>query len=239
MNIKIKKISLFTLYQALSAAFCVIVVLSNILSAKMVKLPLFFDLSIPAGLITYPFTFLITDLVTEVFGPKKAKLMVYVALGMNVLSFGLIHLALILPSSLESESAAFQAVLGLSGLRIFASLTAYIIAQLLDIQLYSQIRQWTGPRFLWVRNNGSTCISQIADTFIVDIIYLYWGLSMGLGEVIPIMGISYAYKAFFSFAITPLFYLSVYLVKTLGKKNSISSYPKYEPLGPVGVSETL
>lgn len=212
--ISINKPSSFTLYQIISASFCAIVVISNIISAKMVKLPYFQDFSIPAGLITYPLTFLLSDLVTEVFGPKKAKLMVYIALAMNLLGFGIIQLALILPASIEGEQAVFNAVLGLSGLRIFSSLTAYLAAQIVDIQLYALIKKWTGPRFLWLRNNGSTCASQIVDTVIVDIIYLYWGLGMGLMEVGTIMCISYAYKAFFSVAITPLFYLSVFLVKT-------------------------
>lgn len=208
------KISLSTLYQLLSAAFCVIVVISNIISAKMVKLTTLQDFIIPAGLITYPLTFLLSDLVTEIFGPKKAKAMVYIALVMNLLSFGIIQLALMLPSTMEEEQVLFKSVLGLSSLRIFASLTAYLIAQILDIQLYALIKKWTGPRFLWLRNNGSTCVSQMVDTILVDLIYLYWGLGMSLHEVIPIMFLSYTYKAVFNIATTPLFYLSVFLVKT-------------------------
>jgi len=203
-----------TLYQFLNAAFCVVVVVSNIISAKMVQLPIFYDFSIPAGLITYPLTFLLSDLVTEIFGAKKARLMVYNALAMNILSFGIIQLALILPNSIEEEQQAFKAVLALSGLRIFSSLTAYIVAQIVDIQLYALIKSWTGSRFLWLRNNGSTCVSQLIDTVLIDIIFLYWGLEMGFREVVGIMLISYMYKALFSFAITPLFYLAVFLVKT-------------------------
>lgn len=220
---QIKKPSLFTLYQLISATFCIIVVLSNIISAKMVKLPFLQDFSIPAGLITYPFTFLLSDLVTEIFGPKRAKLMVYIALAMNLLSFGIIQLALILPSTIQEEQVAFTLVLGLSGLRIFSSLTSYLLAQIVDIQIYALIKKWTGERFLWLRNNGSTCTSQLLDTILVDIIYLYWGLAMGLNEVLPIMFISYIYKALFSIASTPLFYLCVFLVKTNWKLSILQS----------------
>lgn len=203
-----------TLYQIISATFCVLVVMSNIISAKMVQLPFFQDFSIPAGLITYPFTFLLSDLVTEVFGAKKAKQMVYMALGLSLLSFGIIQFALILPASNLLEQNLFAAVLGLSGLRIFSSLTAYLISQLVDIQLYALIKKWTGQKWLWLRNNGSTCISQGVDTVVIDVIYLYLGLGMGWNEVLPIMAFSFAYKAFFSIANTPLFYLSVYLVQS-------------------------
>jgi queuosine precursor transporter len=201
------------LYQILCAAFCVIVVISNIISAKMIKLPFFFDFTIPAGLITYPLTFLLSDLVTELFGAKEAKWMVYVAFAMCLLSFGIIQVALLLPAHAEYGQGAFQEVLGLSGLRIFSSLAAYLISQIVDIQLYALIKRWTGMRFLWLRNNASTCLSQIVDTVVIDILFLYWGLGMEMRVVAPIMALSYAYKAFFSVANTPLFYLFVYWLR--------------------------
>lgn len=208
----IKSRILQAIYQVICASFCVIVVISNILSAKMVTLP-FLALSIPAGLITYPLTFLLSDLMTEIFGAKKAKLMVYIALAMSLLSFGMIQIVLLLPESGFDEQKAFQAVLGLSGLRIFSSLSSYLISQLVDIQLYAAIKQWTGPKFLWLRNNGSTCISQIVDTVMIDLIFLWWGLGMTMAEVVPIMLFSYAYKAFFSVACTPIFYFLVFLMR--------------------------
>jgi uncharacterized integral membrane protein (TIGR00697 family) len=214
----IKSRTLQVLYQAICASFCVIVVVSNILSAKMVALPLL-ALSIPAGLIIYPLTFLLSDLVTEIFGARRAKLMVYIALAMSLLSFGMIHVGLLLPTNSLDEQGAFQTVLGLSGLRIFSSLISYVTSQLVDIQLYAAIKRWTGPKFLWLRNNGSTCVSQIVDTVMIDLIFLWWGLEMTMAEVVPIMLFSYAYKAFFSVACTPVFYLCVFLIQ--GKWQSV------------------
>lgn len=205
------------IYQVICASFCVIVVISNILSAKMAALPLL-PLAIPAGLIIYPLTFLLSDLVTELFGARRAKLMVYIALAMSLLSFGLIQAALLLPESGRDEQKAFETVLGLSGLRIFSSLVSYITSQLVDIQLYAAIKRWTGPKFLWLRNNGSTCVSQIVDTVMIDLLFLWWGLGMTMAEVAPIMLFSYAYKAFFSAACTPIFYLLVFLIR--GKRPS-------------------
>lgn len=207
--IKSKKLQI--LYQSICASFCVIVVLSNILSAKMVMLPLL-AFSIPAGLITYPLTFLLSDLVTEIFGANRAKMMVYIALGVSLLSFAMIQICLMLPAA-GSEEQAFQAVLGLSGLRVFSSLISYVTAQIVDIQLYAAIKRWSGPKFLWLRTNGSTCISQIVDTVMIDLIFLWWGLGMTMVEVAPIMVFSYAYKAVFSIACTPLFYFFIFLIQ--------------------------
>ncbi|MBA2728738.1 MAG: queuosine precursor transporter [Parachlamydiaceae bacterium] len=201
------------LLQVISTAFCVIVVMSNIISAKMIQMPFMPNFVIPAGLITYPLTFLLSDLVTEFYGAKKAKLMVYIALGMSLLSFGIIQLALMLPESIPGSQTAFQEVLGLSGLRIFSSLAAYLVAQIVDIQIYAKIKSWTGTRFLWLRNNGSVWISQGVDTVIIDIVYLYWGLGMSWADVAPIMALSLIYKSAFSVVNTPVLYLCVYLVK--------------------------
>ncbi|KAF3361895.1 hypothetical protein PHSC3_001549 [Chlamydiales bacterium STE3] len=206
-------------YHAISTTFCVIVVLSNIISAKIVVLP-YLNFSIPAGLITYPLTFLLGDLVTEIFGVKKAKLMIYTALGMNLLSFGIIEITLLLPTEMLETQNAFHTVLDLSSLRIFSSLIAYIVAQIADIYLYAMIKRWTGPNLLWLRNNGSTCISQMIDTLIIDIIFLYWGLGMAMNQVLPIMIFSYAYKTFFSLSSTPLFYFCVFIIQKKLKYNN-------------------
>ncbi len=210
---KNSKESNHTIYQIISAAFCVIAVISNIISAKMVQVPFVEDFSIPAGLIMYPLTFLLSDFVTEIFDAKKAKLMVYIALGMNLLSFAIIQATLLMPAINEAEQLAFKAIMGLSGLRIFSSLISYLVSQIADIQIYAYIKKLTGPHFLWLRNNASTCISQVIDTILIDIIYLYWGLGMEMKNVWPIMLFSFAYKTFFSVANTPLFYLLVYLGK--------------------------
>lgn len=197
------------LYQVICTCFCSIALLSNILSAKMVLLPLI-NLAIPAGLICYPLTFLLSDLVTEIFGAQRAKLMVYIALGVSLFSFCLIELALSLPS-IRIDS--FQATLELSGLRIFSSLTSYIASQIAGIRLYAAIKRRTGEKWLWLRNNGSMFASQIIDTVMIDLLFLWWGLGMTLTQVAPIMLFSYAYKAFFSAACTPLFYLLVFLIR--------------------------
>ncbi len=197
-------------YSIISATFCVLVVLSNILSAKMVDCGW---IVIPAGLIIYPLTFVLSDLVNEIFGPQKTRAMVYMALGTALLSYCLIQLTLYLPAQASDDAQAFQRVMGLSGLRIFSSLAAYLVAHLLDIQLYALLKKWTGLRFLWLRNNSSTWVSQLVDTILIDLLFLYGGLGISMAQVIPIMVVSFAYKALFSVANTPVLYLLVYLMR--------------------------
>lgn len=197
--------------------FSVIVVLSNILSAKMVLLPLV-NMAIPAGLLFYPLTFLLSDLVTENYGARVAKFMVYVALSMNLVGFALIEIALMLPGE---NQQFFQMTLGLSSLRIFSSLAAFTLSQVVDIQLYGFLKKLTQDKHLWLRNNGSVVIAQAVDTVVIDLLYLYGGLHFTLNEIWPVMLFSMSYKVLFSLASTPLFYLLVHLSKKIDPSKAI------------------
>ncbi|MCY3975111.1 MAG: queuosine precursor transporter [Simkaniaceae bacterium] len=201
-------------YRIISSLFCVSVVLSNIVSAKMVRIALFRDLTVPAGLIIYPITFFISDLVTEVYGVKNAKKMIYHAFGMSIFAYLIIEVVIILPSANGYDQRRFEEVLGLNGILLFASLTAYLCSQILDVRLYALIKNRTGrDRLLWLRNNGSTLIAQIVDTVIVDTIYLQCGVGLELAEILPIMTFSYAYKCTCSVFLTPIFYIFYYIAK--------------------------
>lgn len=197
------------LYQGVSALFCTTVVVSNLISAKMVQLPLFEGFSVPAGLLTYPLTFILSDLATELFDSRLAKQMVYHALGASLLAYALIMLAMWLPGSEHEASLAFREVFGWNGLIVSASLTAFVTAQLLDVRLYAWIKQWTGDHHLWLRNNGSTLLSQFVDTLLVNIIHLYLGRGMPMNTVVQIMLFAYTYKALLSMINTPLYYFLV------------------------------
>lgn len=179
----------------------------------MILLPCFHNFSIPAGLITYPLTFFISDFITEIYGTKKAKEMVHHAFGMSIVAYLIIKIALILPSPTLENQSHFEEILGLNGIILVASLTAYITSQTIDIYLYSAIKKWTGPNYLWVRNNGSTLIAQLIDTTIVNLIYLKGGVGMNMTQVFPIMAFSYVYKCTFSIVLTPLFYFLIFLFK--------------------------
>ncbi len=201
------------MYHILSTAFCVIAIVSNIISSKLVPVPFCHDFNVGAGLITYPLTFLISDLVTEIYGAQKARSMVYLAFATSLLSFLIIQATLLLPTANAEGNRPFQIVLGLNGVILFASLLAHIVSQTLDIQLYTWIKQRTGQRLLWLRNNGSTLVAQLADTFIVNTLFFYWGMNMPWAQVVSIMIFSYLYKSSFNFITTPLFYLGVFLMK--------------------------
>lgn len=207
-----------SLYLSLSSLFTLLVVLANLLSVKMVVLPFFSDYTIPFGVFLYPLTFLISDFITEIYGEKAARKIVYLSLMMNGVAICLIQLAIWTPSNNDN---AFSSIFGLSNLRILTSLTSYLIALLIDIKLYAWIKAKTNGNSLWLRANGSTLFSQMIDTVLVDLIFLFAILGMELSTTFVIIAFSFAYKAIISLLLTPVYYLAVKYTKS----NRVPAHP--------------
>lgn len=210
--------------------FAVLLILSN-MTLKLFKAPFFPNMALTSGLITYPITFLITDTVTEVWGKKRAKWMVLTAFSMNLLMLIFIQSTIALKahpswlvsqnpfgySSVEHYQIALRSVFSVSTYILIGSTIAYLVAQFLDIFLFDLIKKKTQGKHLWLRNNVSTCFSQLIDTFIMDGIVLYLGLGFDLKSCL-IIGLSvYTYKVIFALLDTPFVYmLTHYLKNKLG-----------------------
>lgn len=201
------------LYQTLSVIFCVLVVLSNVIATKLFPSPIFPNLALSSGMLLYPFTFVISDLVTEIYGPKKARYMVFLGFMMCVLSQCIIAIMLMLPSHQITNQLAIESVFQLSQAALFSSMAAYMVGQVLDIYLYDSIHQWTGDKHLWLRSNMSSLISQAYDTLCVTTLFYYFGVKLPIGDIVQILVISYLFKAFITSAMTPFLYQCIRWVK--------------------------
>lgn len=206
------------IYTGLCVLFCLLIVIGNLTYQKFVNLPIFeiytFELSV--GVILYPLTFLITDLITEFYGKARANFCVRLTLLMNIIIATILSCMDKLPATAWSQidAALFHQVFGLYGMVFIGSLVACYISQIIDVNLYLWIRKMTNGKYLWLRNNGSTAISLLIDTLIVI------ELATLLG-VLPkenkwcLIGNSYSWKLFFTVCSTPLFYGSVALIKRI------------------------
>tara|TARA_B100000674_G_scaffold76121_1_gene52934 strand:+ start:1993 stop:2757 length:765 start_codon:yes stop_codon:yes gene_type:complete len=126
------------------------------------------------GLIAYPITFLITDVVSEIYGHKKANYLVLSGIISSVIILGLIYIADILPaaefskpSNQKVDDETFNLVFGQFGVAMIASLFTYLICQLIDIKIFHYLKKKTKGKYLWLRNNFSTISSQLIDTFLI------------------------------------------------------------------------
>ena len=178
-----------------------------------------YTMSVPAGVIAYPFTFLATDLISELFGRKRAQMLVWVGFGMNVFMLLLMSINHWLPNSvgvsagLDLFEGVYQFMVG----NTIASMIAYLIAQSVDVRLYHFWKRLTKGKHLWLRNNASTTVSQLVDsTAIITILYIAGNLDDAVddaGAVIILILNSYLFKFFFALFDTPFMYLGVRLLK--------------------------
>jgi len=165
-----------------------------------------------AGVIAFPVTFIVTDVMNEYFGKAGIRFVTYIGLAMVVFAFGLLQIALAVPTAPISPvpDEAFASVFGTTTRVIIGSLVAYLIGQLVDIALFHRLRRWTEGRHLWLRATGSTLGSQFIDTFIVLTI-AFWG-QLAWGEIVAITLFNYGYKVGIAIGITPLVYLAHALI---------------------------
>ena len=223
-----QKISLNQTYLVLTTLFSVVLVLTNIIGVKLFQGPLNpASHALTTGIITYPVTFLLTDVVSEIWGAKKANAMVLIGFLMSLVMLIFIQLAIHLPphpywvapansfgfETVSEYQNAFNSVFSVNGKLLFGSMLAYMVAQLLDVRLYHMWKRITKGKHLWIRNNGSTSISQLVDTFIVNSILFYWGFGWEFWQGISVMFTIYCYKLMLAIIDTPLIYLSVAMIK--------------------------
>ena len=209
-------------FLVLSGFFLASLVLANAMVFKFVDIPLPFVglVTISAGVFPYPVTFLCTDLVSELYGKKRANALVITGFVISVYMLLLLLLGRALPvSHLQDEAIQehYMAVFGQSARAIFGSMVAYLLAQLIDVRLYHFWRKLTSDRHLWLRNNGSTMLSQLIDTTAVVTILFYgvWPLTQIGGVILA----SYAYKLLVAAADTPLMYLGTWMLRDIEEES--------------------
>ncbi len=190
-------------FTLLTSVFAAGLTISAVLATKVIAVGPF---SVPAGVLAFSLTFLCTDVANELCGPRTAYRIVASGFAALVVVLVLIELAIIWPSAeVWAHQEAFEIVMVQSGRVIVASLTAYIVSQWLDVWLFARIRNATGARFLWLRNNASTALAQLVDSGVfVTVAFL------GILPVAPLILGQWVVKLVIAALDTPLVYLAVY-----------------------------
>lgn len=147
----------------LNGIFITSLLIANVVSAKIVT---FGGLVIPAAIVAYPLTFLMTDIIGEIWGKEQANQSVKLGFICQLISLILIGLAIILPvAPFADNQAEFKGIMAQSFRVVAASLVAYYCSQSWDVWVFHKIRE-KGTGNKWLRNNLSTMTSQIIDTAI-------------------------------------------------------------------------
>lgn len=148
------------------------------------------------GVLPYPVTFLCTDFISELYGKKRASLLVWVGLGLNIWVLFILWIGGVLPPRtelgpdglpvLDDPDRTFFQIRQWTSMATLASMIAYLTAQLVDVHVFHQIKRVTGGRALWLRNNGSTLSSQMVDSLAVILITYFFtnAISIAPGETV-------------------------------------------------------
>lgn len=193
-------------------------------------------LQLAVGVLAYPLTFLCTDLISELYGRARANFMVTVGLVLNFFILGIMWLGNTLPAvgassqppwqtlmlaapvglptgeSVSGSVELFSLVYANTAGAVFASMLAYVVAQYIDVYLFHAIKRMTNGKHLWLRNNGSTMVSQLVDSFTVVAVTFgasYFAGDMALSAIIVILFSNYAFKLAAAMLDTPIIYLLV------------------------------
>jgi uncharacterized integral membrane protein (TIGR00697 family) len=188
----------------LTALFVAALVTGDFVGGKFFTL---FGRSFSAGIIPFPLTFVLTDVVNEFYGKHGARRLTYAGLGAAIFVWIVINIALALPTSAQSPipDAVFRGAFGTSSRLYVASLTAYLIGQLLDISIFQILRRLTGHRLLWLRATGSTVLSQAIDSMAVSFVFLVGTRPMSF--IVSNAANNYVGKLVMAVLLTPLIYL--------------------------------
>ena len=207
------------IYLILASLFICSLVVSNLIFQKFFYWYPFGDVEIfgaklfqiSVGIIPYPITFLITDVISEIYGKKRANQVVTTGIFASVFSLGIIYVANVVPAIETSpvNDKLFSTVFGQTALAVVASMIAYLFAQYIDIQVYHFWKKLTQGKMLWVRNNFSTMTSQAVDTF--SVLFLLCSFKILPWKLfVPLFISGFLFKIFVAILDTPFLYLAVY-----------------------------
>lgn len=205
------------IFLLLAALFIASLVTCNLIFRKFFHVEWFggalvFEQSV--GLLPYPVTFLVTDLISELYGKRKANSVVIAGLIASLFTLVIISLGQSVDAATWSpvNNGEFDHVFGSTVIAVAASMAAYLLAQFLDVRLFHFWKNWTGGRKLWLRNNLSTIPSQFVDTFTVLFLMCTVGeIEWTLFGTLLLNG--FIFKVLIAALDTPLVYLGSWLIR--------------------------
>ena len=215
MNLKDKLLA-HKIYLYFAAIFITALVVSNLIFQKFFSWNPFgiYNFELSVGILPYPITFLVTDLISEIYGKQKANKVVTAGIFASIFALIIIIVADGAPATQWSpiNNEIYHKVFGFSAIAVFSSMIAYLIAQFVDIRIYHFWKTFTKGKHLWLRNNFSTISSQFLDTFTVLLLLcsfdvIEWEL---FGKLL-LNG--FLFKLIIAFLDTPLLYFFVYLFR--------------------------
>jgi queuosine precursor transporter len=207
-------------FVVVAAFFVTALVVSNIIAVKLVEMS---GRVFPAGLVIFPLSYLLGDVLTEVYGVRAARSVIWLGFACNLVALGAIQAAIHLPGLDPDFEQSFSAVLGTTWRLFLASLAAYVVGELANAYVLAFMKGATGGRWLWTRTIGSTIVGEGLDSLIFVTIAF---AGTGAGLLNPIVT-TWLIKVGWETAATPLTYA---IVGHLKRAEGVDVYDFGRPL---------
>ncbi len=220
MNLKNKKDIVFLV---LAGFFITNAIVAELIGGKLVTFFGLFTQSI--GIILWPIIFLLTDLINEYFGKDGVRKLTYITIALISFTFIILSIALNIEATSFSPVTddAFRKVFGQSQWIIVGSIIAFLVSQLVDVYVFWFFKSITGNRHIWLRATGSTLVSQLVDTFVVQYIAFVLPGKWAFHEFLRNASWGYSFKLLVALALIPLIYIGHHIIGRYLKKDELSS----------------
>jgi uncharacterized integral membrane protein (TIGR00697 family) len=205
-------------FLVLAGFFITNAIVAELIGGKLVQFFGLFTQSI--GIILWPVIFLLTDLINEHYGKDGVRKLTYITVGLISFTFILLTIALNIPATSFSpvSDSVFQTVFGQSQWIIVGSIVAFLMSQLVDVYVFWFFKKLTGNKHIWLRATGSTVVSQLIDTFVVQFIAFVLPGKWPFSEFLLNASWGYAFKLLVALALIPLIYAGHFLIAKFLKK---------------------
>ena len=194
-------------FLVLAGFFITNAIVAELIGGKLIQFFGFFTQSL--GIILWPFVFVLTDLINEHYGKSGVRKLTYITVALIAYMYLLITIGIKIPAISGSpvSDASFATVFGQSQWIILGSITAFLVSQLVDVYVFWMFRHRTGSSMIWLRATGSTVVSQLLDTFIVQYIAFVIPGTWTYSQLFTNAGWGYLFKLIIAVMLIPLIYL--------------------------------
>ena len=219
MNLKNRKDIVFLV---LAGFFITNAIVAELIGGKLVTFFGLFTQSI--GIILWPTIFLLTDLINEYFGKDGVRKLTYITIALISFTFIILSIALNIEATSFSPVSddAFRKVFGQSQWIIVGSIIAFLVSQLVDVYVFWFFKTITGNKHIWLRATGSTLVSQLVDTFVVQYIAFVLPGKWAFDEFLRNASWGYTFKLLVALALIPLIYIGHHIIGRYIKKDTLS-----------------
>lgn len=213
------------IFVILGGLFLTSLLISNIIAGKLISV---YNMVLPAGTVLFPITYIFGDVLTEVYGFKKSRLIIWVGFACNLFMAAIFTLVVLLPHpSFWNGQEAYAVVLGMIPRLVLASLIAYFLGEYCNSAVLSKMKLLTQGKWLWTRTIGSTIVGEGVDT-IIFITIAFWA-AVPNSVLFQMIVLQYIWKIVYEIVLTPVTYIVVDWIK---RKEGIDTYDngvKYNP----------